>query len=274
MHQLRLIRICCALILFGALFACTPEATPIVPPTLTLIAPTITPTFTPSPTLRPTEAVTGIVPQVTQTPDSQTRETLLPLSVLPDWNLVDRMIGEMASDLDVAPGRIRIVTAEPVSWIGQSGICPAHELILLQAPIPSDLTHYTGMRYVFLIGNSLYDYYVLENSRTHRCDPPRRLSGDLLLELDPGAREMLLLAQRRLAEELDLSTHHITVVAITPYLWRDTGLGCPQSDQQVQSIPIQGYRIELEAGERQYIYHTDTVSVFSCPQGREQLPSP
>lgn len=267
------IRMMCALILFGALFACSPESAPVSPPTLTLIIPTHTATFTPSPTLQPTEAVIGIAPLLTPSAAPDSLEVLLPGSETPQPDLVRAMMADLARELEVTAERIRVVTIESTRWVAREGICPLVDDLIELPTDPDGLRSLDGLRYTFLIGNSLYDYYSTDAVAFVRCLPVGRLSDELLLELDPGAREILLLAQRRLADELDLSTRHISLVSIVPYLWQDSSLGCPLADQSYQSVLIQGYRIILEAGDREYIYHSDTVSIFACPAGQERLPS-
>jgi hypothetical protein len=267
------IRILCALILVGALFACSSQRLPVVPPTLTLIVPTITATFPPTATLQPTESAPGIAPVLTPSAAADSLEVLLPGSETPQPDLVKAMMDDLARDLEVSAERIRIVMIASMRWVAREGACPLVDHLIELPTDPRGLRSLRGLRYTFLIGSSLYDYYTTAATAFERCAPVGRLSDQLLLELDPGAREILLLAQRRLAEELDLSTRHISLVTIVPILWQDTSLGCPLPDQRYQSVPIQGYRIILEAGERQYIFHSDTVSIFACPAGQEQLPA-
>lgn len=89
---------------------------------------------------------------------------------------------------------------------------------------------------------------------------------------DPIAAEMVVLAQRRLGQELDLPTRRIRLVNITPITWPDTSLGCPMSGIEYESTPIDGYRLVLAAGENEYIFHSDFDRLVPCAANSEVLP--
>lgn len=91
-------------------------------------------------------------------------------------------------------------------------------------------------------------------------------------ESDPVAAQLVALVRRRLADELDLPESRIRVVSVTPYTWTDSSLGCPNPDQQYVPVVIEGYRIEASAGERAYVFHTDSERLSPCEAGRERLP--
>jgi hypothetical protein len=90
---------------------------------------------------------------------------------------------------------------------------------------------------------------------------------------DPVAQSLAALAQRLLAETLDLPVRRVRVVSITPYTWPDASLGCPLPDQAYAQVLSNGYRIVLAAGDREYAYHSDVDRVVSCPAEFEQLPA-
>lgn len=91
-------------------------------------------------------------------------------------------------------------------------------------------------------------------------------------EADPVAAELVRLAQRRLGDSLDLPIITIRVIEVRPLQWPDSSLGCPLPGQTYTPVRIDGYRIVLAAGEREYIFHTDFDHVLPCDPRNEQLP--
>jgi hypothetical protein len=90
--------------------------------------------------------------------------------------------------------------------------------------------------------------------------------------VDPMALELVMMAQQRLADELDLSTRRIQVEAIEPMTWTDTSLNCPSPDITYDAAEIEGYRLVLSAGEQSYIFHSDFERLVACAPGQERLP--
>jgi hypothetical protein len=90
---------------------------------------------------------------------------------------------------------------------------------------------------------------------------------------DPVANDLVALAQRRVAQELNLPVRRIRLVEVKFYTWADTSLGCPQPNESYAQVTVDGYRIVLEAGDKQYIFHTDFDRVLPCDAAREQLPA-
>lgn len=89
---------------------------------------------------------------------------------------------------------------------------------------------------------------------------------------DPVAAQLAALVRRRLAAELDLPEARIRVLEITPFTWSDSSLGCPAPGQDYVSVVVEGYRIEAAAGDRTYVFHTDSERITPCEAGRERLP--
>ncbi|MEZ4667348.1 MAG: hypothetical protein R3E39_05430 [Anaerolineae bacterium] len=92
------------------------------------------------------------------------------------------------------------------------------------------------------------------------------------LESDAVAGELVALAQRRVAQDLNLPTRRVRIVAVEAYVWPDISLGCPEPDQNYVLGDIDGYRILLEVGDVQYIFHTDFDRVVPCKPENEKLP--
>ncbi len=95
---------------------------------------------------------------------------------------------------------------------------------------------------------------------------------DEQLANDPVAAELAALAQRRVAQELNLPTRRVQIVEVVAYAWTDTSLGCPIPGENYSPGEVDGYRIVLSAGEQQYIFHTDFDRVIPCDSANEQLP--
>lgn len=89
---------------------------------------------------------------------------------------------------------------------------------------------------------------------------------------DPIANDLIGLAQRRVAQDLNLPVRRIQVVSVEPYHWTDSSLGCPVAGQTYTEVLVDGYRIVLEAGDKQYIFHTDFDRALPCDAANEQLP--
>jgi len=90
---------------------------------------------------------------------------------------------------------------------------------------------------------------------------------------DPVAAELAALAQRRVAQDLNLPTRRVQIVDVTAFAWVDTSLGCPTPGETYSPGEVDGYRIVLSAGEQEYIFHTDFDRVIPCDPANEQLPS-
>lgn len=99
-----------------------------------------------------------------------------------------------------------------------------------------------------------------------------RLTGEALLAQDAIAAELVGMAQRDVAEALDLPTRRVRVVDVRPVVWTDTSLNCPLPDQVVTEMEIDGYRIVLEAADQEYLFHTDVDRVVPCNPVNEKLP--
>jgi hypothetical protein len=89
---------------------------------------------------------------------------------------------------------------------------------------------------------------------------------------DPAAAELVALAQRRLSQELDLPARSIQLIEVQPYTWTESSLGCPIPGQQYLAATADGYRIVLQAGDRRYLFHSDSDRIISCDPKNELLP--
>lgn len=89
---------------------------------------------------------------------------------------------------------------------------------------------------------------------------------------DPVAAELVALAQRRVAQDLNLPTQRIQLVEVRSYVWPDASLGCPVPGQTYPSGEVDGYRIVLSAGDREFLFHTDFDRALPCDAANEVLP--
>ncbi len=92
------------------------------------------------------------------------------------------------------------------------------------------------------------------------------------IDVDPIAAELVGIAQRVVAQDLDLSTRRVRLVEIAPYVWTDSSLGCPAPGQSYTPIESRGYRILVSAGEEDYLFHTDFDRLLPCDPDNERLP--
>jgi len=71
--------------------------------------------------------------------------------------------------------------------------------------------------------------------------------------------QLVRIAIQDLAARLDLSPESVTFVSMNPVTWPDTSLGCPEEGMMYAQVETEGFIIWLEANERPYRYHTDTM---------------
>lgn len=93
------------------------------------------------------------------------------------------------------------------------------------------------------------------------------------IDIDPVAGQLAFVAQRQIADETGLPISRIRVIDVQTITWRDSSLGCPLPDQAYTQVETDGYRLVLQAGETEYIYHTDVDRVFRCDPANEVLPA-
>lgn len=82
---------------------------------------------------------------------------------------------------------------------------------------------------------------------------------------DPALELLVEQAKRDLAHRLNISEDQITLLEAKAVLWPDASLGCPQPDMVYQQITYEGVFILLQAGEREYDYHSGgSRDLFLC----------
>ena len=178
------------------------------------------------------------------------------------------VISQLAQQLETEEEAIQLVRLESAVWTSLDLGCG-------EADLPGSVNlEIEGFRIILLHEDTRYEYHTDNRSSVRLCEGVGDIAGEteLLLETDPVAAEMVGLARRRLADDLDLALIRIQVVDVTSYTWTDSSLGCPQPDVEYPPIQIDGYRIVLEAGDTEYAFHTDSTQLIPCDFENERLP--
>jgi hypothetical protein len=80
------------------------------------------------------------------------------------------------------------------------------------------------------------------------------------------AEKFIDLAKEDLASNLKINVGQITLLKSMEMTWPDAALGCPSPGNVYAQGQVAGYRIWLDAGGVEYIYHTNlTGQVILCP---------
>ena len=249
-----------ALILLSAACSSSEAITPV--PTLVLIPATATNTRTPiTPTATPPSALLPADVAATSAPPIRPAD-IAPIS---DNSLVRRAAADLAAALDIPPSSVLVARVEDAVWPNEQLGCDSGGSVLLERAVQ-------GYRVLLVAGSTVYEYHTDATSRVLRCPNESIVSGDILLEVDPVAVDMYEMAQRRLSQELSVSVSRIHLVEMHPVNWTDSSFGCPVPGQTYSPVNIFGYRIVLSDGDKQYIFHTDVLSLFPCTSRQEQLP--
>ncbi len=88
----------------------------------------------------------------------------------------------------------------------------------------------------------------------------------------PGGAPAALTARAvaDLSKQLGIPEANIKVASSEAVEWSDGSLGCPQPGMSYAQVITPGYRIVLQAGDKQYEYHTgegDAAQVIHCTAG-------
>ncbi|QPC80596.1 hypothetical protein G4Y79_12825 [Phototrophicus methaneseepsis] len=254
-------------LLLACLCGCVSTLTPTPVPTQPLRMATSTPTMLPAtPTPTPEDLPSAFeINAAAATPV----HSLVPL-LAGDASLDEVFLSQMQSDLaertTIPTERILLGRIVPDTWTDADLGCTS------SVGSGSFERERTGYVVTWLIGDSVYTYHTEREDRYVLCPGSEIAQDDLLLAVDLIANDLLGLAKRRLARELDLPQERVRLVNIVPVTWQDTSLGCPQPDTHYASADLRGYRIEVAVGNETYIYHTDDSRLIACSADLEQLP--
>lgn len=252
--------IACAVLL--VISACSPgEArTPVptqalIPATSTDTATPITPTATPQPLPGPNDI------RLTPSTAGPTPSEVI------NRQLISRVLDDLGQSLKVDPDEIQLVGLDAMTWMTVDLGCGIQNL-------PGADLHIDGFRVLLKVGDTTYEYHTDKERLFRRCESglAAQTPSSALIEIDPVAAELVALAQRRVAQELDVSARRVLLVEVVAITWPDSSLGCPLTGQTYIPAELEGYRIVLAVGDRQYTFHSDTEHLIACAPEDERLP--
>ena len=84
---------------------------------------------------------------------------------------------------------------------------------------------------------------------------------------------MLEAIVRDLGAQSDVPVDEITFVSAMPMTWPNGGLGCPAEGMAYIEVPVEGTLITMQAGGRDYTYHTDGDRNFALCVNGERVSS-
>jgi hypothetical protein len=86
--------------------------------------------------------------------------------------------------------------------------------------------------------------------------PTAPISPTLSLPDNPALQALVMQAIDDLAQRLDIDADRIDLVELTPVVWPDGSLGCPEPGMAYTQVQVEGLLIRLRAGKRIYAYHS------------------
>jgi hypothetical protein len=90
---------------------------------------------------------------------------------------------------------------------------------------------------------------------------------------DRGLQSLIDKAVADLAQRLSIPLDQITLVEVTPVVWPDSSLGCPQPGMVYTQVLAPGYLILLEANDTMYEYHANRATyVTFCENPSPPVP--
>lgn len=234
--------------------SCVPGGADTVQPTQVLVPSTSTPipTMTPEPTAVDLSDASSeaSVPEMTVSP--------IPAQA----HIVGLVVADLADLLAMDPFDIVVETVEEVTWSELS--CDAELVEAWQDGLD-------GYQIVLLIDDSQHFYRTDRVDSFVNCDGAEDVEGSLIL-LDTNLNALVDIAQRNLAERLDLPIRRVFLVDAYPIVWPDSSLGCTQENSDLAPTPVAGYRIVLRVGNNEYAYHTNYRQVIFCSEADVRLP--
>jgi len=70
------------------------------------------------------------------------------------------------------------------------------------------------------------------------------------------------------AKQAQVAPTDVKVIQVESVEWRDSCLGCAEKGTMCMDVITPGYRIVLQVGDQEYVYHTDMQgNVLYCPAG-------
>jgi hypothetical protein len=189
------------------------------------------------------------------------------------------VLDDLLERLDAGREAIAVEQAERVIWPDGSIGCPQPGMMYTQALVP-------GYRIVLRVGDERFDYHASERGYFVLCEgglapvasPPAQVVGEVTMPTSPtiptpssaGLQGLLADAKEDLALRLSIPIEHIDLVELSPVVWPDGGLGCPEPGVAYTQVQQEGLLIRLRAGKQIYPYHSGGgTPPFLCQQAIE-----
>jgi len=209
-----------------------------------------------------TDSAAGVVPST-----GETHEDMKPVADIPgkpeattaeETHAVQVARQKLADKLRMAPESIVLERIAAHTWNDSSMGCGKPGSMALQV-----ITE--GYAVALRAGRTRYRVHVSGDSAVICAQP---LLDHNKLRRPTHARGLDLMIERArqdLAGKTGADPADIHLFSTQPHRWADTGLGCPRSGEQVETRPVNGYRIALKYQGRVYTYHSDLTDVRACP---------
>lgn len=92
---------------------------------------------------------------------------------------------------------------------------------------------------------------------------PSEVTASPFPTLEDGLQKKITqIVRRDLAVQLNISTEGISVISVESIVWPNAALGCPLPGKVYAEGTVSGFRIRLEAKNKEYSYHTDNTGQF------------
>jgi hypothetical protein len=172
---------------------------------------------------------------------------------------------DLAERLSLSPVEVRLVSVEPVDWPDTGLGCPQPGMMYAQVVT-------AGFRVVLEAKAEKYEYHTDTGDHIVLCQPegagqgaappvspPPATTRQPLVGAGPPAEAegVIRMAIEDLSGRLGLAPEAIRLVSAEAVKWSDASLGCPQPGMMYAQVITPGFRVLLEAGGKEYEYHTD-----------------
>lgn len=147
----------------------------------------------------------------------------------------------LAAQLGIAQDAIVVVAEEPVEWPDACLGLPQRDEMCAQVITP-------GYRIVLEANGQRYTAHTDQTGGRVRLAPIAQASP--LPEAAAAAAQVL-------ARQLGVPLSTVRLISMVEVVWRDGCLDLARPDEMCTLALVPGYRIVLEAGGRQYLFHTD-----------------
>jgi hypothetical protein len=179
-------------------------------------------------------------PQPTAQPPQPTTQLPQPTPVPTPLPAVTAARAMLAAQLKIPIEQVEVVKFEKVDWPDGCLGLPKPGEMCIQVMTP-------GYKVTLQVNQKQYIFRT--NLDGTQVVPEQPLLKDL-----PAAVQM---ASQNLASKLGISVDAITVMTFETVDWPDGCLGVPQKGVMCTQMITPGYKVTLEANQKQYIYHTN-----------------